>query len=122
MMSEYRDPTLEKLFRESEREFEGEAITEQVMARTRNRLFTLAAAGISLSLIAALVGWYLFAGPLLDFAVLVSQFLTHPLLDLGEGWLALVFMPVNNFASISVLLVKGLLTTWKKLTGAALIR
>jgi hypothetical protein len=106
MMSEYRDPTLEKLFRESEREFKGEAITEQVMARTRNRLFALAAAGISLSLI----------------AVLVSQFLTHPLLDLGEGWLALVFMPVNNFASISVLLVKGLLTTWKKLTGAALIR
>jgi hypothetical protein len=122
MMSEYRNPALEQLFRESAREFKGEAITEQVMARTRNRLFALAAAGISLSLIAVLVGWYLFAGPLLDFAVLVSQFLTHPLLDLGEGWLALVFMPVNNFASISVLLVKGLLTAWKKLTGAALIR
>ncbi|MEE4294554.1 MAG: hypothetical protein V2I79_11380 [Xanthomonadales bacterium] len=122
MMSEYRNPALEQLFRESAREFEGEAITERVMARTRNRLFALAAAGISLSLIAVLVGWYLFAGPLLDFAVLVSQFLTHPLLDLGEGWLALVFMPVNNFASISVLLVKGLLTAWKKLTGAALIR
>jgi len=122
MMSEYRDPALEKLFRESEREFEGEAITERVMARTRNRLFTLAAAGISLSLIAALVGWYLFAGPLLDFAVLVSQFMTNPLLDLGEGWLALVFMPVNNFASLSVLLAKGLLMAWKRLTGASLIR
>lgn len=122
MMSEYRDPMLERLFRESEREFEGESITERVMARTRNRLLTLAAAGISLSLVAALVGWYLFAGPLLGFAVLISQFLTHPLLDLGEGWLALVFMPVNNLASLSVLLVKGLLTAWKRLTGAALIR
>jgi|GEM_PF-431271 len=122
MMSEYRDPMLERLFRESEREFEGEAITERVMARTRNRLFTLAAAGISLSLVAALAGWYLFAGSLLDFAVLVSQVLTNPLLDLGAGWLALVFMPVNNLASLSVLFVKGLLMAWKKLTGATLIR
>ena len=60
--------------------------------------------------------------PLLDFAVLISQFLTNPLVDLGGGWLALAFMPVNNLASLSVLLLKGSLMTWKKLTGVSLVR
>ena len=69
-----------------------------------------------------LAAWHVFAGPLLDFAVLVSQFLTNPLVDLGEGWLALVFMPINNIASISVALGKLSLMAWKSLTGTSLLR
>ena len=122
MMSEYRDPSLEHLFADAKREFRGDAITAQVMARTRNRLVTLAAGGIGAALVVLLAGWYLFSGPLLDFAVLVSQFLTDPLFDLGEGWLALAFMPVNNFASLTVLAAKGTMMGWKKLTGTTLVR
>lgn len=122
MMSEYREPSLENLFAEANRDLEGEAITAQVMARTRNRLVTLAVGGISVSLVALLIGWYLFAGPLLEFAVLISQFLTNPLVELGEGWLALALMPINNFASITVLLAKGAMMGWKKLTGTSLLR
>lgn len=122
MMSEFRDPTLETLFSEANQELEGETITAQVMNRTRNRLVTLAAGGALVTLVAVLLGWYVFAMPLLEFAVLISQFLTNPLINLGEGWVALVFLPINNLASLSVLLAKVSLTAWKRLTGASLLR
>lgn len=122
MMTEYRDQVLESLFDEANRELEGEAITARVMARTRNRLVKMAASAISLTLVVLLLSWYVFAMPLLEFAVLVSQFITNPLVDLGEGWLALAFLPVNNIASLSVLLAKASLMAWKKLTGTTLVR
>lgn len=122
MMTEYRDQVLESLFDEANRELEGEAITARVMARTRNRLVKMAASAISLTLVVLLLSWYVFAMPLLEFAVLVSQFITNPLIDLGEGWLALAFLPVNNIASLSVLLAKASLMAWKKLTGTTLVR
>ena len=122
MMTEYRDPTIEKLFREAQRELADEAITERVMAGTRQRLVRMAALALAGSVVVLLVAWYLFAGPLLEFAVLISQFLTNPLIDLGEGWLALVLLPINNIASILVLTTKVSLLAWKKLTGSSLIR
>jgi hypothetical protein len=122
MMTEYRDQVLESLFDEANRELEGEAITARVMARTRNRLVKMAASAISLTLVVLLLSWYVFAMPLLEFAVMVSQFITNPLIDLGEGWLALAFLPVNNIASLSVLLAKASLMAWKKLTGTTLVR
>ena len=122
MMTEYRDPTIEKLFREAQRELADEAITERVMAGTRQRLVRMAALALAGSVVVLLVAWYLFAGPLLEFAVLISQFLTNPLIDLGEGWLALVLLPINNIASILVLSTKLSLLAWKKLTGSSLIR
>lgn len=122
MMSEFHDPKIESLFSDARRDLEGDAITERVMAGTRKRLLGTAAAGGAAALALLLIGWHLFALPLLDFAVLISQFLTNPLIDLGGGWMALAFMPINNLASISVLLVKGLLMAWKKLTGATLVR
>jgi len=122
MMSEFRDPALETLFSEANQELEGETITAQVMNRTRNRLVTLAAGGALVTLVVLLLGWYVFALPLLEFAVLISQFLTNPLINLGEGWVGLVFLPINNLASLSVLLAKVSLTAWKRLTGASLLR
>jgi hypothetical protein len=122
MMAEFRDPNLESLFAEAKRDYEGEAITAQVMAQTRNRLVSKAVGGALLGLIALLIAWYVFAVPLLDFAILLSQFITNPLIDLGEGWLALVFMPINNIASISVALGKLSLMAWKRLTGTSLLR
>ena len=122
MMSEFRDPTLETLFSEANQELEGETITAQVMNRTRNRLVTLAAGGTLVTLVALLLGWYVFSVSLLEFAVLVSQFLTNPLINLGEGWMGLVFLPINNLASLSVLLTKISLTAWKRLTGTSLLR
>ena len=122
MMAELHDAKLESLFAEAKRDLEGEAITAQVMNRTRNRLITLLGGGALLTLAGLLIGWYVFAGPLLDFALLISGTLTDPLFDLGEGWLALVLLPINNIASILLLSTKLSLLGWKKLTGSSLIR
>ena len=122
MMTEYRDPALEELFRAAQRDLADETVTERVMAGTRQRLVRMAALALAGSVVVLLVAWYLFAGPLLEFAVLISQFLTNPLIDLGEGWLALVLLPINNIASILVLSTKLSLLAWKKLTGSSLIR
>ena len=62
------------------------------------------------------------AVPLLEFAILVSNVLTQPLIDLGQGWLGLAFLPVNNPASVLVLSARVALTAWKKFTGASLLR
>lgn len=122
MMAELQNAKLESLFAEAKCDLEGDAITARVMSSTRNRLFTLLGGGALLSLVVLLIGWYVFAGPLLEFAVLISDVLTNPLIDLGEGWLALVLLPINNIASILVLSTKLSLLAWKKLTGSSLIR
>lgn len=122
MMSDIREPSLEAMFSEANRDLEGEAMTAQVMAGTRNRLVRKAAIALVGTIVVLLAMWYVFAGSLLEFAVLLSQALTNPLVDLGEGWLTLAFMPVNNIASLSVLVLKGGLLAWKKLTGSTLIR
>ena len=122
MMTEHRDPALAALFEQANRELEGEAHTAQVMSRTRNRLAVMAGGAALLTVAALLVAWQVFAMPMLEFAVMVSQFLTNPLIDLGEGWLGLVFLPINNLASLVVLAAKGAMLGWKKLTGTSLIR
>ena len=121
-MTELRDPLLQSLFDQARQDLDGADLTASVMSRTRRRLLTMAAGAIAVSLIAALTAWSLVGISLLEFAVLVSQFLTNPLVELGEGWLALVFLPVNNLASILVAATKLSLMGWKKLTGASLVR
>ena len=122
MMTEHLDQSLQAVFREAERELEGETITSEVMARTRNRLLFMAGGGATLALVVLLAGWLILSVPLLEFAILVSNVLTHPLFDLGQGWLGLVFLPVNNLASVLVLSTRVALTAWKKLTGSSLLR
>lgn len=122
MMNESRDPVLESLFSAANRDLEGESITASVMAGTRRRVLRRVLLAFAAALLALILTWYLFALPLLDFAVLVSQFLTDPLVDLGEGWLALASLPINNLAGIAVLGTKLALMAWKKLTGTSLLR
>lgn len=122
MMTEYREQSLQALFRDADRPLEGKAITSQVMARTRNRLMLIAGGGAALAVVVLLIGWLLLAVPLLEFAILVSQVLTNPLFDLGQGWLGLAFLPVNNLASLLILAGKAAMVAWKKLTGTSLVR
>jgi len=89
------------------------------MAKTRRVLFLLAAGVLSIAIILVGGAWLMFGIPLLDFAVLISQFLTMTLFDLGEGWLALVFMPLNNIASLLIVGAKVIHLGWKKLLGAS---
>ena len=114
MITDNQDQLLQSVFAEARQELDDEAITNRIMARTRRVLYMLAAGVLSLA-VALLAGvWLIFGIPLLEFAVLISQFLTMTLIDLGEGWLALVFMPVNNIASLLVIGAKAIHLGWKK--------
>lgn len=118
-MTEQRDPLLVNLFDQAEQELDGEAITARVMARTRRFRFLLAAGAISVALVLLAGAWLTFALPLFEFAVLIANALTTTLFDLGEGWLALVLMPVNNVASMVIIALRGTHLAWKKLKGGS---
>ena len=122
MMTDVRDPLLQSVFEQARQDLDGADLTASVMSRTRRRLVAMAAGALLATLVVMLAAWSMIGISLLEFAVLISQFLTNPLIELGEGWLALVFLPVNNLASILVAGGKLALIGWKKLTGASLVR
>lgn len=119
MIIENQDQMLQSVFAEARQDLDGEALTAKVMAKTRHLLYLLAAGGFSLAVVLLVGTWLIFGLPLLEIAVLISQFLTMTLVDLGEGWLALVLMPVNTIASVFVVTAKGIHLGWKKLVGAS---
>lgn len=115
MITDNQDQLLKSVFAEARQELDGEALTSRVMAKTRRVLYMLSAGVLSIAIVLVGGAWLLFGMPLLEFAVLVSQFLTMTLIDLGEGWLALVFTPLNNIASLLVVSAKAMHLAWKKL-------
>ena len=119
MMTNNQDQLLQSVFAEARQDLDGEVLTARIMTKTRRMLYLLATGSITIALILLAGVWLMFGIPLLEFAVLISQFLTIGLLDLGEGWLALVFMPVNNIASLIVIAAKAIHMGWKKLVRAS---
>jgi hypothetical protein len=114
MMTNSPDQLLQSMFAEARQDLDGEALTARIMAKTRRVLYLLAAGGISLALVLLAGAWLIFGIPLLEFAALISQVLTMGLIDLGEGWLALVFTPINNIASLIVITARAIHLGWKK--------
>ena len=118
-MPDKHDQILQSAFAEARRDLDGAAFTNRVMSRTRSLLYQLAGGVIAVGLVLLTGAWLVFGIPLLEFAVLISNALTTPLIELGEGWLALVFMPVNNIASLIVITARAIHLGWKKLTAAS---
>ena len=119
-MNNDRDVLLQTLFAEANKELEGENFTGRVMAQTRSwrkRLIAGSAGLLSLLLIAT---WVLNI-PLFEFAQQVSLVFTISLFDLGEGWTAWAFAPVNNIWSLLILGVKALHLIRKKAIGASYV-
>lgn len=119
MMTDNTDQLLQSAFADARQELDGEALTKRVLAKTRQMLYLLATGGIALALVLLAGVWLILGMPLLEFAVLISQFLATALIDLGEGWLALVFMPVNSVASLVIVTAKAIHMGWKKISGAS---
>lgn len=116
MMTDDRDPLLETLFAEAESELDGELFTAQAIAQPLKLKHRLLAVGVCVVLIVGLCAW-LFAVPVQEFALLLTQFLSTPLFELGESSLTGILSPVNNLASGLVLTAKLLWVGWKKITG-----
>ena len=119
MIIENQEQMLQSVFAEARQDLDGAAITARVMAKTRRLLYLVAAGVLSFAVVLLAGTWLIFGLPLLEFAVLISQFLTTALVDLGEGWLALVFMPINNIASLFIVTAKAIHLGWKKIIGAS---
>lgn len=117
MITENQDQLLQSVFAEARQDLDGEALTARVMAKTRHLLYLLLAGVLGVAIVILAGTWLIFGLPLLEFAVLISEFLTMTLVDLGEGWLALVFMPVNTVASLFVVTAKAMHLGWKKMIG-----
>jgi hypothetical protein len=118
-MTEERDTLLQSLFTESQQELDGEEITARVMAKTRHAKNLLLAGGLSAALVILALTWLIFAMPLLEFAVLVAQGPTMTLVDLGEGWLALAFLPVNNIGSLLIITARVIRVLHKRIFNAS---
>lgn len=119
-MTDHRDTQLKALFSEARQELDGREFTSRVMRKARSLRFLLIAAGITAALLVTFSAWRLLAIPLLEFAVLVSQVLTETLFDVGDGWLGLLLLPVNNIASLMVLGAKLVHSLRKKVIGSGL--
>ncbi|MCZ6501053.1 MAG: hypothetical protein O6945_00900 [Gammaproteobacteria bacterium] len=118
MMTDDRDPLLQTLFAEAQRELDGEAFTAHVMARTRSQRYQVIAGWFGVALVLAACTWLL-ALPIQEFAQLIVQGLAITLIDLGDSWLAWLFSPVNNIAGLLVLSVKAIRIIRKKIIGAS---
>jgi hypothetical protein len=116
-MMDDRDPLLQSLFDEARRDLDGEAFIAKVMAKSRFLRYRVVAPWICVGLMLAAGAWYL-AIPL-EVAQLMAQVLTTTLVDLGDGWLAWAFSPVNNIAALLVLIVKAIRIARKKIIGTS---
>lgn len=119
MITDNQDQLLQSVFAEARQDLDDDVLTSRVMAKTRRVLYKLAAGVLFIAVVLVAGVWLIFGMPLLEFAVLISQFFTMALIDLGEGWLALVFMPVNNIASLLVIGAKAIHLGWKKILSAS---
>ena len=113
-MAPDRNKDLLNLFVDEGQELDGEAFTTRVMAQTNNRRIRIVATAASLAVILMAMVW-VFSAPLQEFALIVSQGLATPLVELGDNRLAWIFAPVNNVAGLLVLIVKLVRVGWKKL-------
>ena len=117
-MTDDRDPILQQLFTEAREELDGEMFTARVMQRSRFARYRTAAGWLAAALILVVGAGVLFT-PLQEFALLLGQGLTTALVDLGDGWWALVVSPINSVASVLVLLVKGTRMAMSKVRRAS---
>jgi hypothetical protein len=121
-MTEQRDPVLESMFAVSQPELtapDGQAFTARVMAKTRKLVYGVAAVLVILVLLVLTVA-FLLGVPVQDVARQITQALATTLIDFGEGWIAWILTPVNNVASLLVLVGKIIRVAWKKAHVASL--
>ena len=119
MITNNQDQMLQSVFAEARQDLDDKALTARIIAKTRKLYYLVAGGGIAVAVVLLAGTWLIFGMPLLEFAILTSQFMTMALFDLGEGWLALALMPVNNIASLMVISAKAIHMGWKKLIGAS---
>ncbi|MDA0791092.1 MAG: hypothetical protein O2780_16740 [Proteobacteria bacterium] len=110
------DPMLNDLFRSARQDLPPEPFTGNVLNRTRSfQAWLLAGTGVAMLLLLP-IGW-VFSTPLQELALALVNALATPILSLGEGWIGLLLMPVNNVGSAALVVVKLLRVSWRRVSG-----
>jgi hypothetical protein len=120
MMADDRDQLLQTLFTEAARDLDDGAFTTRAVKQTRGLQYRIITGGIGVALALIACAW-IFTAPFQAFALHITQGLATPLIDLGEIRLAWIFSPVNNIASLLVLMAKIMRMLWKKAVSVSYV-
>jgi len=113
-MSDERDPLLESLFAEAERNLEDDVYIKQVMVRVEKRRRNVLVGRFSL--VALLVVFeLLLSAPLQHTVGVIAQALSATLLELENEWVALVFAPLNSIAGLIGIMLLGMQFLYRKM-------
>jgi hypothetical protein len=116
-MSNQPDLQLQDLFAQAAEPLGGDELCNRVMAAARKRKWLAWSGLAAAALLTVVVGWQLLAVSLLEFAVIVSGTLTTNLVDLGEGWLALILLPVNSIGGLLAIAVRAAQLIRRRMVG-----
>jgi len=113
-MNDKRDPLLESMFSQAERELAEERFTAQVMARvaTRRRNVLIGRFAI-VGLLVALE--FLLSSPLQNSAGIITKVLSTTLVELGSGVVATVVAPLNSIAGLIGMLLLGMQFLYRRM-------
>jgi hypothetical protein len=118
-MTDERDPILLALFQEAHGDLDGETFTARVLDQTRSQRYLVILGLSCLGMVLAGSAWF-FNIPV-EVAQLITQALTTTLIDLGNSWVAWLFSPINNVASLLVLGVKAIRVFQQRIVGASYV-
>ncbi|MEZ5488912.1 MAG: hypothetical protein R3F50_01175 [Gammaproteobacteria bacterium] len=112
-MSNERDPHLQGLFARADETLDDSGFTNQVMQlRRRRNIQRLLVVVLVASALLAITSQFLQA--LQPVALVLTQVLNIELIDLGDSSISWILAPVNNLATLLVIIGKGLKMSWDK--------
>ena len=120
-MNNDRDLVLQDLFSKANEQLDDSGFTSQVVKRTYSLVIRLGLLAVGTALV-GLAGMLVFNYSPLGVARGVSEVLTMPVFDAGDGWTGWIMTPVNNIAGVLVIGFKGFRILHKKaLRGSSFI-
>ena len=112
-MNNDRDMVLQNLFNEANEKLDDSGFTSQVVKRTYKLLIRLGLLLVCTALV-LLAGMLIFDISPLVVVQGVTEALTTPVFDAGDGWAGWLLTPINNIAGVLVLGFKSFRILHKK--------
>ncbi|MDA1372751.1 MAG: hypothetical protein O2971_18620 [Proteobacteria bacterium] len=119
-MNEERDPELQALFVDAQQDLQDEAFVARVMASTSKLKLRVFAGAIATAVIALVFAW-LFSVPVIDLATIITQSLATQIIAIGDSSAAWLLAPVNNLATLIVVIFKGVRMGLNKARNASYV-
>ncbi len=93
------DPSLQIMFANADKDLSNEQFAEQILEKAYKSKSTRLVGWIGVVSVVFVLAW-IFAAPLQDFALVISDGLAVPLVQPSGGWLMQILEPVNKVAGL----------------------